>query len=53
MPGDIDLLRVADARGETLSGIGKRYGKATTTLARLNGLGEGGQVRTGQRLRIQ
>ncbi|HZE19332.1 MAG TPA: transglycosylase SLT domain-containing protein [Candidatus Angelobacter sp.] len=40
-------------RGETLSGIGKRYGKATTTLARLNGLGEGGQVRTGQRLRIQ
>ena len=39
-------------RGETLSGIGKRYGKATTTLARLNGL-EGGQVRAGQRLRIQ
>lgn len=40
-------------RGETLSGIGKRYGKAPTTLARLNGLGEGGQVRAGQRLRIQ
>jgi len=40
-------------RGETLSGIGKRYGKAPATLARLNGLGDGGQVRTGQRLRIQ
>lgn len=40
-------------RGETLSGIGKRYGKAPATLARLNGLPEGGSVRAGQRLRIQ
>jgi hypothetical protein len=40
-------------RGETLSGIGKRYGKAPATLARLNGIGAGGQVRAGQRLRLQ
>ena len=40
-------------RGETLSGIGKRYGKATATLARLNGMPTDGQVRAGQRLRIQ
>jgi len=39
-------------RGETLSGISKRYGKPQATLARINGL-EGGQVRAGQRLRIQ
>jgi len=39
-------------RGETLSGIGKRYGKAPATLARLNGLDDR-QVRAGQRLRIQ
>jgi membrane-bound lytic murein transglycosylase D len=40
-------------RGETLSEIGARYGKSPQTLARLNGLGEAGQVRAGQRIRIQ
>lgn len=39
-------------RGETLSGISKRYGRPPATLARLNGIGDG-QVRAGQRLRIQ
>jgi membrane-bound lytic murein transglycosylase D len=40
-------------RGETLSGIGKRYGKAPTTLARLNRISDSGQLRAGQRIRIQ
>jgi membrane-bound lytic murein transglycosylase D len=40
-------------RGETLSAIGKRYGKTPATLARLNRLSDNGQVRAGQRLRLQ
>jgi len=40
-------------RGETLSEIGQRYGKAPATLARLNGLSGTAQVRAGQRLRLQ
>jgi membrane-bound lytic murein transglycosylase D len=39
--------------GETLSQIGKRYGKAPATLARLNRLDDSAQLRAGQRLRIQ
>src|SRR5881397_1847913 len=39
-------------RGETLSEIGKRYGKTQATLVRLNRLPDG-QVRAGQRLRLQ
>ncbi len=40
-------------RGETLSEIGKRYGKSTRALMRLNRLADAGQVRAGQRLRIR
>jgi membrane-bound lytic murein transglycosylase D len=40
-------------RGETLSEIGKRYGRAPATLARLNRIGDSGQLRAGQRIRIQ
>ncbi len=40
-------------RGETLSQIGKRYGKSSAALARLNRLSDSGQLRAGQRLRIQ
>ncbi|TMQ59801.1 MAG: LysM peptidoglycan-binding domain-containing protein [Candidatus Eisenbacteria bacterium] len=40
-------------RGETLSEIGRRYGKAPATLARLNRLSDASQVRAGQRLRLQ
>lgn len=40
-------------RGETLSQIGKRYGKGTTTLARLNRISDSGQLRAGQRIRIR
>ncbi len=40
-------------RGETLSQIGKRYGKTPATIARLNRLSDSGQLRAGQRLRIQ
>jgi len=39
--------------GETLSEIGKRYGKAPATLARLNRMNDSGQLRAGQRIRIQ
>jgi membrane-bound lytic murein transglycosylase D len=40
-------------RGETLSEIGKRYGKTPASLARLNRISDSGQVRAGQRLRVQ
>ncbi len=40
-------------RGETLSQIGKRYGTTPATIARLNRLSDSGQLRAGQRLRIQ
>lgn len=40
-------------RGETLSGIGKRYGKPPTTIARLNRISDSGHLRAGQRIRIQ
>ena len=40
-------------RGETLSEIGQRYGKTPATLARLNRISDQGQLRTGQRIRIQ
>ena len=40
-------------RGETLSSIGNRYGTSTTRLARLNGLTDASQIRTGQRLRVR
>src|SRR6266850_3952592 len=40
-------------RGETLSQIGQRYGKAPSTLARLNRINDQGQLRAGQRIRIQ
>ncbi len=40
-------------RGETLSQIGKRYGRTTAALARLNRISDSGQLRAGQRLRIQ
>lgn len=40
-------------RGETLSGIGKRYGTSTSRLAQLNGLSSTGMIRAGQRLRIR
>ena len=40
-------------RGETLAQIGKRYGKAPATLARLNRIDDGAQLRAGQKLRIQ
>jgi len=47
--GNTHLVR----RGETLSQIGKRYGKSSAALARLNRLSDSGQLRAGQRLRIQ
>ncbi len=40
-------------RGETLSQIGKRYGTTPASIARLNRLSDSGQLRAGQRLRIQ
>jgi membrane-bound lytic murein transglycosylase D len=40
-------------RGETLSQISKRYGTSRASLTRLNRLSDAGQVRAGQRLRIQ
>jgi len=40
-------------RGETLSQIGKRYGATPGSIARLNRLSDSGQLRAGQRLRIQ
>jgi LysM repeat protein len=40
-------------RGETLSEIGARYGRSSRTLAQLNGLGDAGRVRAGQRIRIR
>jgi membrane-bound lytic murein transglycosylase D len=40
-------------RGETLSEIGKRYGKSPASLARLNGIQNAAQVRAGQRLRLR
>jgi membrane-bound lytic murein transglycosylase D len=40
-------------RGETLSQISARYGRSTSTLARLNRISDSGQLRAGQRIRIQ
>ena len=40
-------------RGETLSEIGKRYGKTPATLARINRISDSGQVRVGQKIRVQ
>jgi peptidoglycan lytic transglycosylase D len=40
-------------RGETLSEIGKRYGKTPATLARLNRIGDSGNVKAGQKIRVQ
>jgi len=40
-------------RGETLSEIGQRYGKTPAPLARLNRISDQGQLRAGQRIRIQ
>lgn len=47
--GSTHLVR----RGETLSEIGRRYGRPTATLARLNRISDSGQLRAGQRIRIQ
>jgi LysM repeat protein len=40
-------------RGETLSAIGKRYGKTPATLARLNRISDSGSVKAGQKIRVQ
>ena len=47
--GSTHLVR----RGETLSEISKRYGRPAATLARLNRISDSGQLRAGQRIRIQ
>jgi membrane-bound lytic murein transglycosylase D len=47
--GHVHLVK----RGETLSQIGQRYGKTPSTLARLNRISDQGQLRAGQRIRIQ
>ncbi len=39
-------------RGDTLSGIAKRYKVSVSSLARLNGIGTGSVLRIGQRLRL-
>jgi peptidoglycan lytic transglycosylase D len=40
-------------RGDTLSEIGKRYGKSPTALARINGLKSARELRAGMRIRIR
>ncbi len=47
--GHVHLVK----RGETLSEIGARYGRSPATLARLNRISDQGQLRAGQRIRIQ
>lgn len=50
---DPDAVRYHKVRkGETLSGIARRYGVSQASLQRWNGLGSKGMIRSGQRLRV-
>ena len=48
----VDDLTLSVAKGETLSGLAKRYGVRLRTLAELNGLKTSSHLRQGQRLLI-